>query len=300
MRASDTAIIGITSLEDRGKQAVTLALAGRWAEAADLNREITGEDPDDVVAHNRLGKALTELGDVPGAVKAFEEALALSPNNAIARKNLQRLASRNPSDRRAAAVATAKKSAGTRRAPVNTEAGKSGVVPLVNLADRAVVSHLSPGDALELVSTDRVVKAVTADGTRIGQVEPRIGARISKLMARGNRYEALIKAVEDGGVTLLIGEAYQHPSQIGVVSFPSAAIGGSGGYGRSGSGSGRRVAPGALARDTDEDRAATGSLSATGPLKDWSNDDTEPGDDEVFSPVVDRMINSSGESDEEF
>ena len=30
-------------------------------------------------------------------------------------------------------------------------------------------------------------------------------------------------------------------------------------------------------------------------VKDWSNDDTEPGDDEAFSPVIHRIINSPGE-----
>ena len=30
-------------------------------------------------------------------------------------------------------------------------------------------------------------------------------------------------------------------------------------------------------------------------VKDWSNDDTEPGDDEAFSPVIHRIINSPGD-----
>jgi hypothetical protein len=36
----------------------------------------------------------------------------------------------------------------------------------------------------------------------------------------------------------------------------------------------------------------------TGPIavKDWSDDDTEPGDDDAFSPVVHRIINAGDES----
>ena len=36
----------------------------------------------------------------------------------------------------------------------------------------------------------------------------------------------------------------------------------------------------------------------TGPIavKDWSDDDTEPGDDEAFSPVVHRIINAGDEN----
>ena len=35
--------------------------------------------------------------------------------------------------------------------------------------------------------------------------------------------------------------------------------------------------------------------------KDWSSDDTEPGDDEAFTPVIHRIINpDSDESDEDY
>ena len=35
-------------------------------------------------------------------------------------------------------------------------------------------------------------------------------------------------------------------------------------------------------------------------FKDWSSDDTEPGDDEEFTPEVHRVINSSDDRDEIF
>ena len=39
-------------------------------------------------------------------------------------------------------------------------------------------------------------------------------------------------------------------------------------------------------------------------VKDWSNDDTEPGDDEAFSPVLHRVINpedrASAEDEDNF
>ena len=33
-------------------------------------------------------------------------------------------------------------------------------------------------------------------------------------------------------------------------------------------------------------------------IKDWSDDDTEPGDDDAFSPVFHRIINSADEDGE--
>jgi hypothetical protein len=36
-------------------------------------------------------------------------------------------------------------------------------------------------------------------------------------------------------------------------------------------------------------------------VKDWSSDDTEPGDDEAFTPVLPRIINPTNENkDDEF
>jgi hypothetical protein len=147
---------------------------------------------------------------------------------------------------------------------------------------------MAPGDAVELKSTGNVIKATTGDGVLLGQVEPRLGARISRLMAGGNRYEAALKETDEGQVTLLIREVYQHPSQIGVVSFPISA-----GSSAKTTGSGAKKS-GAASAVTGEPNSA--DLRRMGGVKDWSNDDTEPGDDEVFSaPDVQRFINSSGD-----
>jgi hypothetical protein len=45
----------------QAEQARALAVAGRWEDAAQLNREILQNFPRDIDALNRLGKALTEL-----------------------------------------------------------------------------------------------------------------------------------------------------------------------------------------------------------------------------------------------
>ena len=47
--------------------------------------------PNDVDAHNRLGKAYMEMGEYAKAKEAYEKALQLDQYNTIAKKNLQRL-----------------------------------------------------------------------------------------------------------------------------------------------------------------------------------------------------------------
>ena len=44
------------------KMAVALAMERRWEEAAGVNRAIIEDFPDELEAYNRLGKALSELG----------------------------------------------------------------------------------------------------------------------------------------------------------------------------------------------------------------------------------------------
>jgi len=57
----------------------------------------------------------------------------------------------------------------------------------------------------------------------LGEIEPRQGLRLTKLMQGGNRYDAAILNVEDDKVQVIIKEVYQHPSQVGHPSFPVKA-----------------------------------------------------------------------------
>jgi hypothetical protein len=58
---------------------------------------------------------------------------------------------------------------------------------------------------------------------RIGTVEPRVAARLLKLMADGNKYAAGVTSLGDKDVRLIIREVFQDPSNYGKVSFPTAA-----------------------------------------------------------------------------
>jgi tetratricopeptide (TPR) repeat protein len=82
---------------DVAEVAVELALHGRWAEAADLNRRIVERTPDDVRARNRLARALEALGRTADARHAYAAALARDPHDRIAAGGLARLAGGPPS-----------------------------------------------------------------------------------------------------------------------------------------------------------------------------------------------------------
>ena len=77
--------------QQRGKQAIDLAMQGRWREAVAANQNLIESFPSDVSACNRLGRAYMELGEYTLAKEAYARALELDSYNTIAKKNLHRL-----------------------------------------------------------------------------------------------------------------------------------------------------------------------------------------------------------------
>lgn len=201
----------------RTKEAITLAMQTRWEEAVAANRSIIDVFPTDVDAYNRLGKALAELGRYDEAKKAYEETLAIAPGNAIARRNLKRLAH----------IKEAKPSLkdGHRVAPklFIEETGKTGFVRLHSLAPRESLARVTAGDQVNLVVSGQTLVAESVAGEYVGQVEPKLAARLIKLMEGGNRYLAAIARQGGDGVMAMVKEVYQHPSQAGRPSFPTRA-----------------------------------------------------------------------------
>src|SRR2546423_8365737 len=71
--------------------AIQQALASQWEEAVTTNRNILNIFPNHAEAYNGLGNALSELGRYSEAREAYNQTLKYSPNNTIAKKNLDRL-----------------------------------------------------------------------------------------------------------------------------------------------------------------------------------------------------------------
>ncbi len=200
-----------------GERAVKLAVAGRWREAADLNRELLARFGEDAEVYNRLGKALTELGKVREARATYRKALRLDPANAIARRNLDRLAGATRADAPPPA-------AQVDSALFIEEGGKAAIVRLE--AERAAaLKALDAGDPLRLEARGDAVNALTPDGDYLGMVEPRTGLRLARLMAGGNRYSAALVSNGDPP-RIVVRETFQHLSQAGKVSFPKSSAGG--------------------------------------------------------------------------
>ena len=195
--------------------AIQLALTNRWEEAVAANKAILALFPNDADAHNRLGKALMELARYNEAKRAYKKALELDPTNQIARKNLERI------------TALAKAGAGQVEASkidpslFIEEMGKSAVTTL-QAASQQTLAMLNAGDRLELRRRNGNLAVETPGGEYVGTVEPKLRVRLIKLIEGGNQYAAAVTRVSAKECRIIIKETFQHPSQAGRPSFPTA------------------------------------------------------------------------------
>jgi tetratricopeptide (TPR) repeat protein len=200
-------------------QAIAQATAAQWGDAAATNRKLL-ELGQDAEAENRLAKALWELGELGAAREHYQTALALDPTNRIAERNIDRL--------KMLLVAAGEKTvpaADGSKAPVSIfveETGKTGFAFLTDLADPRQLAQVNPGDSVELTPDGNRLVAFS-NGVRIGVVEPRVAARLLKLMADGNKYAAGVTSLGDKDVRIIVREIFQDPANYGKVSFPTAA-----------------------------------------------------------------------------
>jgi len=200
-------------------QAVAAATAADWTEAAEINRRLL-ELGSDIEGENRLAKALWELGLLAEAREHYQAALALDPSNRVAERNIDRLKTLLVE----AGATTVPAGVGS-KAPVSLfveETGKTGFAFLTDLATRPALAQVNPGDLIELEPEGNVL-AAKADGVRVGAVEPRVAARLLKLMADGNKYLAAVTSISDVDVRIIVREIYQDLRNYGKVSFPTAA-----------------------------------------------------------------------------
>lgn len=200
----------------QSKEAIALAIQGRWQEAAALNRAIIENSPGDVEARNRLGRALTELGEYAQAREAYLQTTKVDPNNRIAQKNLDRLSLLEEE--------TTIVDVPHQITPqiFLEETGKTGVVNLINLAPATVLARMGSGEGVNLKVESKRLLIEDRGGEYLGEVDHKYAPRLLRLMEGGNEYTAAIASL-DNGLRVLIRETYQHPSQEGRLSFPLKA-----------------------------------------------------------------------------
>lgn len=197
------------------EDAVQLAIAGNWDDAVKLNKFIIENLGPDEESHNRLGKALSELGKLKEAKASYEAALKLNPLNSIAKKNAARIN----------ALLHQKEGlkVGGTRVDLNLfveEMGKTIITTVDGIAGKDICSKVAAGDVAELKIEGDGIITETSRGVRLGTLEPKLARRITKFMRGGNRYQAGVTSCEGNIVKLIVRETYQDPHFAGKPSFP--------------------------------------------------------------------------------
>jgi tetratricopeptide (TPR) repeat protein len=205
----------------RSEEAIALALQCQWEEAMAVNRSIIELCPNDVDAYNRLGKALTELGRCNEAWEAYSHALEIVPDNAIAKRNLERLThlkqieQQGHKDRQMADLSI-----------FVEETGKNALIDLHRPAPKEVLNRMAAGEQVALRADGQRLMVESSGSEYLGEIEPKLGLRLIQLIKGGNKYQAAIASVGQNGCRVIVKETYQHPNQAGRPSFPLRAADG--------------------------------------------------------------------------
>ncbi|HEU5424423.1 MAG TPA: tetratricopeptide repeat protein [Nitrolancea sp.] len=208
----------------KAEVARTHAVKGNWDEAIQTNSEILQTFPRDVEAMNRLGKALIELQRFDEALEAFQTALKIEPQNAIAQRNATRLeqtiaAGMTENAPPASAVPAAEVKSGI----FIEEVGKTYVTDLVRPNPDLLFTGIAPADEVELHVQGREVEIRDREGRRLGQLEPRIALRTAQMIESGNRFKAFVVALTGNTVRVILREVFRNPTARLRVSFPRQA-----------------------------------------------------------------------------
>ncbi|PKB79271.1 MAG: hypothetical protein BZY88_14215 [SAR202 cluster bacterium Io17-Chloro-G9] len=202
---------------DLSRDAIALALKGEWERASEVNRAVLELSENDVDAMNRLGKALMELARYTEAREVLDRVIKVAPYNNIAKKNVARL---DHLENTPASASQGRKAGGTPQLFIE-ESGKSGTTLLKKAVTGQVAARIAPSDTANLVVEKEAINVYTRDGEYLGQIEPKLGRRLIRLIQGGNQYQAAVIGVGDQGISMIIRETYRHRNLQNVCSFPT-------------------------------------------------------------------------------
>ncbi len=194
------------SIETLSRKAINAALTFNWPVAIELNQEILKTQPTNVDCLNRLGRANLEIGNYAESKKLYQEVLKLDPYNIIAQKNLKRVSAFNgkvinilPTQNLMAVSANS----------FLEEPGITKVVSLTKLTEPQKLVRLSPGLMVKLNAKSRSVSVNDLDNNYLGVLPDDASHLLIRLINGGNKYQALIKSVKTGSLSILIRETYR-------------------------------------------------------------------------------------------
>lgn len=198
--------------------AITAALSYRWEEAIRINTLLLKENNNTIATLNRLGYAYAQNGQKTLAKTTFEKVLKLDAYNQIALKHVKNL------------VSIKKKSLGStvmhHVSPLSflEEPGVTKIVACVNLAPAQTLTALTPGMEITLKPRNHCVEVRIFPNTYIAALPDDLSFKLLRLIASGNRYQALVKSIAKKSLILIIREISRGKKFANQPSFTSSSI----------------------------------------------------------------------------
>lgn len=204
---------------DLEEQAIKAALNQNWLKAIEINRKIHKDNPKDIPALNRLGRAFWEMGKIDEANKAYKQAIKIDPFNPIANKNLKRLTG-----------AKKRPHKNSKNDFVNSgkvfleEPGKTKLIRLTRLSSPQILSELDSGDPVFLLIKKRLVSVLDSSKNYLGSIPEDLSQRLIKLIKGGNQYQGFVKSVDRQKLEVFIREVSRSRKLADTPSFPQGKL----------------------------------------------------------------------------
>lgn len=197
------------------EQAVKAALVRNWAKAAELNKKILKEKPQNVPALNRLGKAFWEMDKVQEANKIYKKVLKIDPVNTIANKNFKRLTKvkKKPKNNLEEQFFPSEK-------VFLEEPGRTKLVRLTRLASPSVLAQQDNGDPVALIVKKRLVSVMDGSQNYLGVIPEDLSQKLIRFINGGNQYQGFIKSVDRQKLEVFIKEVSRSKKFLTTPSFP--------------------------------------------------------------------------------
>ncbi len=198
-------------LED---QAIKAALNQNWPKAIEINKKILKENPKNIAALNRLGRAFWEIGQIEKANKTYKKVIKIDSFNPIANKNLKRLTQAKKR------VGKNLKNDFTHSGKVFLEEpGKTKLVRLTRLNSPDVLSELDSGDPVFFLVKKRFVSILDTNKNYLGSIPEDLSQRLIKFIKGGNQYQGFVRSVERQKLEIFIREVSRSKKFTDIPSF---------------------------------------------------------------------------------
>lgn len=184
-------------MHDLQDKAIRSALSGDWETAVEINLEILADNPLNITALNRLGRAYTELGQKEAAKDAYEQVLKIDKYDTIATKNLKLL----PHQKNNMASVALLSEEDFIELPGITKS-----TTLIKVASRDILLSLVCKQRLTLVPRTRLIAINTDDKVCIGCLPDDLSLKLLGLIKSGYDYTACLKGASDNTATIFIRE----------------------------------------------------------------------------------------------